>query len=388
MLPLFGENVSYSAANAGFNDGIDRNDPNFIRASLLWLGAGGNFFGCAGHSSIRLECPTFDLDFCFTCENEGIREHFFRFLMGDLKTGMFAVPTKDFLAEYEKVGRSATQYRLTLPADVKQRLWKILDKEVLAGRYLPYDYIKYCCVQTMLQPLLKAIPPYELKTAPWPDIYKLTRREVLANDLEWCPWTRFFLHTIAGTEVDRVVSPYKTVILSRDFVNLLKDATIHGRHIIEEDGEVLVQISKPTKTTIVTPMIAAVFAVCASCVNLFCKTKWIDWIFLAFQSLLGFLLSHLLFISNLPATDWNWLIVPFNPLPLIFWKWRKTWALGFLGVLLAWEAFMIFAPHRLTDPAYLVLVGAYILFYLKFTRFGADALLASAKSTRSPVAAV
>ena len=35
---------------------------------------------------------------------------------------------------------------------------------------------------------------------------------------------------------------------------------------------------------------------------------------------------------------------------------------------------MIFWPHRLTDPAYLVLVGAYIVFYLKFTRFGRDAL--------------
>ena len=363
--PAAPQRSAASIANAGFNDGIDRSDPNFVTASLLWLGAGGNFFGCAGHSSIRLECPTFNLDFCFTCESEGINEHFFRFLMGDLKTGMFAVPTKDFLAEYEKVGRSATQYKLVLPPDVKQRLWKILDDEVRAGRYLRYDYIKYCCVQTMLQPLLKAIPPYELKTAPWPDVYKLTRREVLANDLEWCPWTRFFLHTVAGTEVDREVSPFKAVILSRDFVNLLKGATIQGRHIIEDDGEVLIQSNAPKKTTVITPMIVAGLAFVVACINLLVKSKGIDWAFLAIQSLLGLLLSHLLFVSRLPATDWNWLIVPFNLLPTIFWKWRQKWALWFAAALVLWECGMILYPHRLTDSAYLVLVVAYIGMYAR-----------------------
>ena len=347
------------------SDGIDRTDPNFVTASLLWIGPGEEFFGCAGHSSIRLECPKFNLDYCFSCESESIRENFGRFLMGGLKTGMFAIPTKEFLKLYEDLGRSATQYKLNLPPDVKQRLWEILDKQVEDGRCLPYDYIKYCCVQTMLQPLLKAIPPYELKPGPWPEIYKLTRREVLANDLEWCPWTRFFLHTIAGTEVDREVSPYKTVILSRDFVNLLRDATINGQHIIEGDGEVLLPFQKPKKTAIVTPVMAAAGVLVVACVNLLLRTKWIDWSFLIFQSLLGLLISHLVLISHLPATDWNWLIVPFNIIPLVFWKWRHKWALWFAGLLVAWDAFMIFHPHRLTDPAYFVLVAAYIVFYIK-----------------------
>ena len=43
---------------------------------------------------------------------------------------------------------------------------------------------------------------------------------------------------------------------------------------------------------------------------------------------------------------------------------------------------MIFYPHRLTDPAYLVLVGAYILFYLKFTRYERVAHVAAATIKR------
>ena len=86
-------------------------------------------------------------------------------------------------------------------------------------------------------------------------------------------------------------------------------------------------------------------------------------LFLSIQSLAGLFFFYLVFISDLPATGWNWLVIPFNPLPLVFWKWRRRWALGFVGILVAWEAYMLLSPHRLTDPAYLVLVAAYAVFY-------------------------
>ena len=93
--------------------------------------------------------------------------------------------------------------------------------------------------------------------------------------------------------------------------------------------------------------------------------KWLDWLFLAFQSLAGAFFTYLVVFSNLPATDWNWLIVPFNLLPLVFWKWRTKWALRFAGVLVLWEIWMVAAPHRLVAPAYLVLVAAYVLLYMR-----------------------
>ena len=109
----------------------------------------------------------------------------------------------------------------------------------------------------------------------------------------------------------------------------------------------------------------AVFIFCIIVLNLFLKTKVLDWFFLAIQSALGLFLSFLMFVSSLPATGWNWLFVLFNPLPLIFWKWRRKWALGYAGVLLAWIAFMLLHPHRLTGPAYLTLAAAYALMYAR-----------------------
>ncbi len=363
--PAAPQRPAASVANDGFNDGIDRSDPNFVTASLLWIGPGKEFFGCAGHSSIRLECPTFNLDYCFSCESESIKDNFFRFIMGDLKTGMFAIPTADFLKTYAQLGRSATQYKLNLPPEVKQRLWKILDDEVAAGRCLPYDYIKYCCVQTMLQPLLKAIPPDQLSLSPWSEIYKLTRRERLAIELDWCKWTGAFLELIAGVEVDRDVSNVEKVILSEDFVELLRGATINGKPIIDDEGVIVQPIQTPLKRTVFTPTMVAVVVLLVSLVNFFTRISLVDWLFLAFQSLIGLFLFHLLFFSSLPATGWNWLFVPFNPFPLIFWRWRKKWALWFASVLLLWEGFMILHPHRLTGSAYLVLVVAFVLMYVR-----------------------
>ena len=354
------------AADAGaLSDGIDRTDPNFVKASLVVIGPGDEFFGCAGHSSLRLECPTFKLDNCFTCESESIRENPLRFVMGNLKMGVFAVPTVDFLKIYESLGRRATQYPLNLPPDVKQRLWKIMDEKVKQGTCLHYDYIRYCCVQTVLMPLLEAIRPYEITFAPWPEKYRLTRRELLAENLAWCPWTRFALHTIAGTEVDEKVSNPKTVILSQDLLDALRGARVLGKPLIEGEGEVLLPNQRISASGFFTPMVVALLLLALAIGSCFVSAKWIDWFFLALQSMLGLLMTHLLVVSNLPATSWNWLIVPFNLLPLVFWKWRKKWALAFAAVLLVWEAGMALSPHQLTDPAYLVIALAYAVFYAK-----------------------
>lgn len=349
-------------------DNVDRNDPNFVKASLLVIGPGDEFFGCAGHSSLRLECPKFNLDYCFSCESESVRENPVRFVMGNLKMGMYAIPTAKFLSFYEKMDRRATQYPLNLPPDVKQRLWKILDDQVGQGTCLHYDYIRYCCVQTVLTPLLEAIKPQGITFAPWPEKYRKTRRELLAENLAWCPWTRFALHTIAGTAVDEKVSPVKTVILSPDLLEALRGARIAGQPVIAGEGEVLLPNQRITERGWFTPMVVACLLLAVAIAYWRFPAKGVAWAFLALQTVLGLLLAHLLLVSNLPATSWNWLIVPFNPLPLLFWKWRRRWALAFAGVLLVWVAGMALSPHQLTDPAYLVIALAYVVFYVKVAR--------------------
>ena len=367
-IPLRGLAAELSSpSNIGFSDGIDRADPNFVTASLLVMSPGNELYSCAGHACIRLECPKFNLDYCFSYESEGVKDKIFTFFMGKLKMGMFAIPTADYLKLGRESGRGVMQYRLNLPPDAKQRLWELLDKKVAEGPCLEYDYMERGCAHSALSVLREALSPCELTVNAWPEKYgRKSRHELLEMEIgKTYPWQTFILYTICGATTDGGMAKFKKVVIPQDLLAILKIAKIGGRSVVEGDGVELLPIgeggnSKP----LCTPLGLSLFVVGISIAIFFLKWAWLDWAFLAFQSLLGLFLMYMVCFSNLTAMGWNWLIVPFNLLPLVFWKWRHKWALCFAGALVAWEVGMILSPHRLTDPAYLVLVAAYVVFYI------------------------
>lgn len=352
-------------------DGVDRTDPNFVTASLLVMSPGDELYSCAGHSCIRLECPTFNLDYCCSYESESVKDKIFTFFMGKLKMGMFAIPTADYLKLGRESGRGVMQYRLNLPPDVKQRLWKILDERAAQGANLPYDYVKRGCGRSVRVVLQEALHPLQMEMPSMPDMYSKTRRELWDAAVSHHPWNRFFLHSFCGTEHDWNVSDIEKVVVPNDLLQFLKLAKVNGKPIIDSDGVELLPVNPKAggahscATGIFTPFFVTCVIAALAATNWFVKVNWLDWLFLAFQSLAGAFFTYLVVFSNLPATDWNWLIVPFNLLPLVFWKWRKKWALWFASVLVLWEVGMIAYPHRLTDPTYLVLVAAYVLMYAR-----------------------
>ena len=116
---------------------------------------------------------------------------------------------------------------------------------------------------------------------------------------------------------------------------------------------------------IFTPLMAACVAVAVSAANgCFFKSKFFDRLLLASHFVVGVAVFCRMF--SIPATaSCVWLAIPFNPLIGAICKVRRNCALLYAGVLVAWEAFVIFHPHRLVDPAYLVLAWAYILLYAR-----------------------
>ena len=365
--------------NDAFNDGIDRTDPNFVTASLLVMSPGDELYSCAGHSCIRLECPKFNLDYCFSYESEQISDKIFTFFMGKLKMGMFAVPTEDYLKLGRESGRGVMQYRLNLPPDAKQRLWRILDGKVSEGANLPYDCIERGCAQSDFRILRDALKPYELSIQTWPERFgRWSRREFVASATADYPWQQFILYALCGIKTDAVVGKANSVVIPRDLLEVLKIAKVGGNLVVEGEGiELLPVRGKANPKPLCTPFMVSWFVFGMAILNFIVKWTWLDWAFLAFQSLLGLFFTYAISFSNLAVMGWNWLLVPFNLLPLVFWKWRQKWALLFAGVLVLWEAGMVFYPHRLTDPAYLVLVAAYIVMYARIGWHGRASVLAS-----------
>ena len=345
----------------GTND-VDRTDPNFVTASLLVFGPGEELFSCVGHACIRLECPHFKLDYCFSYESERAVERLPKFFAGKLKMWLFAIPTDEFLKEYVEGGRGLRQYKMNLPPAVKQRLWKIMDDKAAEGANLPYDYNKRGCAKSAYLCIMDALSIAKVERTPWIGTSAPTRREKFCEMLKDShPWNIFFLNAIVGTETDNI----EEVVLPRDLLACLRKMRVDGAPIIADDGVELLPAKTMSRPSLLTPWVVAWFIVAVAIGGFFFKNHAVCWLFLAIQSLAGLFFAYLVSASGLPTSCWNWLIVPFNPLPLVFWRWRRYWAWGFVAVLLAWEAFMLLSPHQLTDPAYLVIVLAYIVFYAK-----------------------
>lgn len=347
----------------------DPSSPDFVTASLLIISPGDTLYSCAGHVCLRMECPAHKLDYCFSYESEDVKDRVLSFFAGKLKMGMFCVPTSDFLKQYKEEGRGVTQYKLNLPPAAKQKLWKILDDKVGEGANLPYDYIKRGCARGLMVLLRDAVHPVNIKANSWIEQYRdWTLREIVSDGISDAlhPWTKLLLWAIVGAETDRKVSDFEKIVTPKMLTGFLKNATVGDEAFIQGEGVCLTSVVNKRVSPMLTPLAVAWLLVALSVANLFVKKSCGDIIFLVVQSVFGAFMSYLLFVSDLPVTSWNWLFVPFNLLPALFWKWRRKWALAFAAILILWEAGMIFYPHQLTDPAYLVLVFAYIVFYFKF----------------------
>lgn len=352
-------------ASGGEVEEVDRDAPDFVTASLLVIGPGDELYSCAGHAALRMECPAYGLDFCFSYESESAKDKVFTFLRGKLKMGMFAVPTEEFLKMYRETGRGVSQYSLDLPIGVKRSLWELLDNKVAEGTELPYDFMERGCAQSLLVLLQEACAANDvaLEVGPWPKRYSWTLREFVNFKVKNSPWNLFFLNSLVGIETDRDLPAIRKVILPNDLLDFLRGARVEGRPVASDGGKGLAAAKAPKPPPFATPMKTAIALLVLAVAGLFTTGRWNAWFFLLLQTLAGLFFTYLVFVSDLPATSWNWLIVPFNPLPAIFWRWHRRWAPYFALVLFVWLAAMECTPHRMTDPAYLVIVSAYVLLY-------------------------
>ena len=68
--------VAERNAAQGFNDTIDRLAPDFVTVSLCVADPTDpqdDYTGVAGHAFLRLQCPTFDLDYCYSYESATVK---------------------------------------------------------------------------------------------------------------------------------------------------------------------------------------------------------------------------------------------------------------------------------------------------------------------------
>lgn len=331
-------------------------DEDFVTASVVVASPGTILYSALGHACLRLQCPSHDLDFIFSSEAEDAAHNVAQFFAGRLSMGVRAVPTAEYLAQYGQEGRAVTEYRLNLPIAVKQRLWQQMD-ERLALPDEPYDYMNGGCAVSVMHWIEAAVDADSLAFAPWPDEVVSASRKQIGGDSIASPWIHFLLGTLAeGEAYDTGIRPQDKCVVPHLLVAVLQRATAYGRPLLDKQPHRLLPQTREITHSWFTPLVLALIVLLLAVVGAFLRV--VRPIFWTLYALAGAFITYLWLLSDLPCTQWSLLVIPFNVLPLLLWRWRKFWALPFAAIIVVWCAVVGCWPAVLVDPAHIVLAFA------------------------------
>lgn len=353
-----------------FGDTINREADDFVTVSLVVADPGKVFYSVLGHACLRMQCPTFGLDYCYTYESEDLTNRVGDFLMGKLRMGLFNIPFDEYCSYYEANGRGVREYVLNLPPKAEQELWKILDQHVAQGTNLDFDYYNRGCAITCVQFVKQALGNRMIQYDSSLREYAPTARELGKKYTKNARWVLFYWGFIAGEDVSQPLHGDNQLLIPEDLVNAWQKATLNGKPLLVSEPNILVAGHPQRADGWLTPWMATLLMLLLAIANLFWSKPYGDWVMLAIQTVLGVILVYLMYFSNLCCASWNWLLIPFNPLPAILWYWRKWWALPYAIALFLWCVAMTaiaFWGHVLVDWPHILLVLTWMVVLLKQT---------------------
>lgn len=377
----------------------DSVDNDFVIASLVVADPGDVLYSTVGHVALRMQCPSAHLDYVFSYESEAVPQKVITFLAGNLKMGMFAVPFEEYLSIYKEEQRGVREYILNLPLEVKRNLWRVCDEHVAQGANLPYDYAERGCAfstRTIVEEGIATTPgtmPDSTGVTTLPraidygtaldSLAAINRRDILYRNLAVSPWTRFFIMFICNGSATDDVEPVEHIIMPRDLVDVFRHAHYNGHALITEPARTILPGNHTVAPHWCSPLLVSVLILVLTLLGLVLGRRSAQsndttsnsqpilkrigaattYTLLGFQTLLGLFACYLVFVSDLVCTEYSALLVPFNVLPALCWRWRRYWALPYALILVAWIVAAIVWPHVLADTPYIVLTVAIMASY-------------------------
>ena len=330
--------VAERNAQMGFNDTIDRLADDFVFVSLMvadptdWRD---DMLGMLGHAFLRLQCPVFGLDYCFSYESENVNTQFSKYAQGKLKMGMFAIPTDEYLQDYWKWNRAVHEYRLNLPPDVETRLWEIMDNKLSRGLSLKLDLSRRGCAISAVHFIKAALQDIPIVYPQGTRYETLSRREIMYQDLEAHPWLRLLYGTVIPNDYDKDCPIDEKLIVPADLAEIWQQSTVKGNVLAEYVGDIVSSDYVAPEPPFITPQRVAWAILLITLLLITLGINGWHWVLLGIQFLVGgFLLYSALFTQQFAGA--GWLI---EALVLVCW------------------------PHMLVDPAYIILLLSYSVLF-------------------------
>ena len=335
---LLTSNVSRAASEAAAApDSLEQLKPDYITASLLVVSPAAEPYSLFGHCALRLQCPDHKMDYCFTFETPTDAKGLYDFFRGKAMGGFAAAPTPAYLEYYRNAGRGVAQHQLNLTPKEKLMLWQHADKEIVRGGCYRYNYLHTQCASMVID-LITSVLPSPVGYRQLPAQTNGSFRDQMLTESAPYPWSRFFWQTIMGPAGDET-GPFEHKLTPSTLPEVWRQATLSSdnRHIISGDSETLTTTASVSSasiwTRLLTPTVVFSLLLILVVVITFGQWKWgwrrlplfTDYLLLAIYIILALGLTALVLLSDLEATQWNWYLLVFNPLPLLLWAVRRKW---------------------------------------------------------------
>ncbi len=327
-----------SGAHPSPNDSVKvlPDSSNFVTASLVIAEPLHALYSVFGHATLRMECPSYGLDYVFTFESDPNFGTFMTGIAGKAKAKYIAVPTDTFISNTRREGRGLKQYKLNLTHHEKQELWRMLDEQMMAGAYRNFNLLFTNCLTTSILNVQQCLIGEHFEWGPLQYPQTLNDGELFRHAVRHSPWAEFLFITFGGTAYDRrSIQEFRltpeTIIPMLRKATITNDSTGVSRFVITDPGTTLVESSGQDKATPITPNI--VFGGLLLLTLLITLAEWVlhwyqvakvyDILLFTAQLMVSILMFYVTFFSELFITQWNWYLVAFLPLPLLFWLLRR-----------------------------------------------------------------
>ena len=362
------ENVD-SVANDGGGLATD------VFASLIIAEPSDDIYGCCGHCAIRMQCPSHNMDYCFTYSFSNTLANKFKFFNGTGEGSFVPMYTNEFLEEYKETHRGVMEYRLNLTLEEKRVLWQRLDENAYSNSHWKYDYLKTNCSAMCVYIIERSLIGERIEYGKLDPVLTGDNRSFVKYLFSETPWFQFFWLTILGAEGEEVGEVYTRLapfIITEVWgdARFVNNSTGEIRPIF--DGEPIQISNEHTEIapSPITPFMAflALLIVALVITALYLKgvakkvVVCFDVALLVAQTIIGIISLYLNVFSQLQGVHGSWHVLVMNPLSLLvvllFRKKPKYMRRGFMlysALIVVYLCAAPFSPQILLPHVFIAL---------------------------------
>lgn len=315
---------------------LQKKNSDSIRLSLLTCDSGKEIYSLFGHTAIRYENFTRNLDVVFNYGvfNFNTPNFILRFALGKTDYQLGATNYEYFAAEYNYLQRDVWQQTLNLNQTEKETLVRLLEENYRPeNRVYRYNFFYDNCATRPRDQIEKAIEANLQYADNMTDRNTgVTFRDLLHKYSETSLWSRFGMDLCMGSQADKPINRRTMMFIPFYVQKYFNTAEItelnkekQSRPLVSSEKKIInaSELSEHSSSIGITPMQAALLLLFLVAATTFYgirkkKTLWgIDLLLFVAAGIAGCILAFLALFSQHPAVSPNYLLFVFHPLHLL-----------------------------------------------------------------------